>query len=328
MEKIVPSTSHVMDPELALALDGVPSFDYTAENVGVMRPLIAALSLDAPPAPGVTTREELIDGPEGNQIRLLVSEPADGLRTGALLWLHGGGQIVGSSDGYAAQNRYFAQETGAIVIAVDYRLAPEDPYPAGLEDCYSVLRWAHESAAGWSVPTERIAVAGESGGGGLAAGLTVLARDRGEFPVSAQFLLYPMLDDRTGTPAEPDPLPYAGEHVVRQASLDFIWHSILGREPGGDDVPLPVAPARAEQLAGMPPTTLLIGDLDILIGENLRYARTLIRSGVPTDLHVFPGSYHAFMTMAPKADVSIRAFNEFTGAMTRHFRASALAPRG
>ena len=321
----MPSSDHLMDPELARALAGVPSFDYSAENIGVMRPLVAGLTLDAPPAPGTTTREQFIDGPDGNQIRLLVSEPADGPRTGALLWLHGGGQIVGSSDGYAAQNRYSAQESGAVVIAVDYRLAPEHPYPAGLEDCYAALRWAHASAADWGVPTDRIAVAGESGGGGLAAGLTVLARDRGELPVSAQFLMYPMLDDRTGTPAEPDPMPYAGEHVVRQPTLDFIWNSVLGREPGGDDVPVHVAPARADDLSGVPPTTILIGDLDILIGENLRYARTLIRSGVPTDLHVFPGSYHAFLTMAPQAGVSVRALEEYTGALTRHFRATVPA---
>lgn len=321
----MPSSDHLIDPELARALEGVPSFDYSADTLAVMRPLVAGLTLDAPPAPGVTTREQFIDGPDGTAIRLLVSEPTDGPRTGAMLWLHGGGQIVGSSDGYAALNRYYAQETGAVIVSVDYRLAPEDPYPAGLEDCYSALKWVHEAAAEWGIPADRIAVAGESGGGGLAAGLTVLARDRGEFAISAQFLMYPMLDDRTGTPAEPDPLPYAGGHVVRQPTLDFIWHSVLGREPGGDDVPLTVAPARAEDLAGVPPTTLLIGDLDILIGESLRYARTLIRSGVPTDLHVFPGSYHAFLTMAPQADVSVRASQEFVGALIRHFRAPAAA---
>lgn len=319
----MPSSVHLIDPELARALEGVPSFDYNAENIGVMRPAVAALTLDAPPAPGVTTEERFIDGPDGNRIRVLVSASVDGPRTGGMLWLHGGGQIVGSSDGYAAQNRYLAQQSGCVVVAVDYRLAPEDPYPAGLEDCYAALRWLHESAADYNIPAERIAVAGESGGAGLAAGLTILARDRGELPVSAQFLLYPMLDDRTGTPAEPDPLPYAGEFVVRQPTLDFIWNSVLGREPGGDDVPVAAAPARADDLAGLPPTTLLVGDLDILVGENLRYARTLIRSGVPTDLHVFPGSYHAFMTMAPQADVSVRALEEFVGAITRHFQPAA-----
>ena len=317
------STTHLLDPELARALEGVPSFDYNADTLAALRPAVAALSLDAPPAPGVVTEERFIDGPDGHQIRILLSASASGPRTGGLLWLHGGGQIVGSSDGYAAQNRHFALRTGAVVIAVDYRLAPEDPQPAGLEDCYAVLRWLHESAVGLGIPTERIAVAGESGGGGLAAGLAILARDRADFPVSAQFLLYPMLDDRTGTPAEPDPLPYAGEFVLKQPSYHYIWSSVLGREPGGEDVPLAAAPARADDLTGLPPTTLLIGDLDLLIGENLRFARTLIRSGVPTDLHVFPGAYHAFMLMAPQADVSHRAIDEFTAAMTRHFQPAA-----
>ncbi len=211
-----------------------------------------------------------------------------------------------------------------VVVAVDYRLAPEDPYPAGLEDCYTVLRWLHESATALGVPADRIAVAGESGGGGLAVGLAVLARDRGELPLSAQFLLYPMLDDRTGTPADPDPLPYSGEFVLKQPSYDYIWSSVLGREPGGQDVPTTAAPARAADLTGLPPATLLVGDLDLLIGENLRYATTLIRSGVPTDLHVFPGAYHAFRLMAPQANVSVRAIEEFIGAITRHFKPSAV----
>lgn len=116
--------------------------------------------------------------------------------------------------------------------------------------------------------------------------------------------------------------------MVRQPTLDFIWNSVLGHAPGGEDVPLYVAPARADDLSGLPPTTLLIGDLDILVGENLRYARMLIRSGVPTDLHVFPGSCQAFMTMAPQANVSVRAFEEFANPLTRHFRVAALAPTG
>lgn len=320
----MPSSTHLMDPELARALEGVPSFDYNAETIGALRPAVAALALDAPPAPGIATEERFVDGPDENQIRILVSAPVDGPRTGGMLWLHGGGQIVGSSDGYAAQNRYFALRAGIVVVAVDYRLAPEDPYPAGLEDCYAVLRWLHESVTELGISADRIAVAGESGGGGLAAGLAVLARDRGELPLSAQFLLYPMLDDRTGTPADPDPLPYSGEFVLKQPSYDFIWNSVLGREPGGQDVPVTAAPARADDLTGLPPATLLVGDLDLLIGENLRYATTLIRSGVPTDLHVFPGAYHAFMLMAPQAGVSVRANEEFIGAITRHFQPSAI----
>lgn len=169
-------------------------------------------------------------------------------------------------------------------------------------------------------PRERIAVAGESGGGCLAAGLSLLARDRGEFSLSAQFLQYPMLDDRTGTTSEPEPMPYAGEFVWTKDSNHFAWSAVLGQEPGGLNIPIYAAPARAQDLSGLPPTSIFIGDLDLFIGENFRYARTLVRNGVPTEFHVYPGVYHGFISFAQEADVSKRAFQQFSSAIERHFR--------
>ncbi|BCJ50550.1 alpha/beta hydrolase [Actinoplanes sp. NBRC 14428] len=314
------SSKDQVEPELLAALEGVPPFGVSAATLAGFRPAVDALTLAAPDAPGVTTVERQVPRADGTTIPVRVHTPAGGTARGALIFLHGGGQIMGSSVGYDAQSRHFAHTAGCVVVAVDYRLAPEHPYPAGLEDCHTVLTWLHASAAELGFPAGRIAVAGESGGGGLAAGLALLARDRGEVALSAQFLQYPMLDDRTATDAEPDPLPYAGEFVWTAQSHRFAWQSVLGEAVAGPDVPVYAAPARATDVAGVAPAYLVVGQLDLLAGEALRYVRTLIRSGVPTELDLVPGAYHAFMSFAPEAETSRRASARFLDAIVRHFR--------
>ena len=131
---------------------------------------------------------------------------------------------------------------------------------------------------------------GESGGGGLVAGLGLLARERGEVAASGQSLLYPMLDDRTGTPADLDPRPHTCQAVWMRASNAFAWQSVLGRPPAWDGVPAYAAPGRATDLSGLPPTFIAVGDLDLSVGEDVRFAQTLIGAGVPTELHVYPGA--------------------------------------
>ena len=182
------------------------------------------------------------------------------------------------------------------------------------------LRWLHDCAHELHFPRQRIAVAGESGGGCLAAGLALLARDRGEFPVSAQFLMYPMLDDRTGTRLEPEPLlPATGEFVWTRESNRFAWASLLGHEPGTEDVAIYAAPGRTDQFRGLPPATILIGQLDLFLAENLRFIRSFVRDGVPIEFHVYPGAYHGFTSFGQQADVSRRALQDFYNAMERHF---------
>jgi acetyl esterase/lipase len=322
---VVPSTlssKGQVEPQLRVALDAVPPFGVSAETLADFRPAVDAMALSAPDAPGVTTVERQVPRPDGTSIPVRVHTPAGDTARGALIFLHGGGMIMGSSVGYDAQSRHFAHIAGCVVVAVDYRLAPENPYPAGLEDCYTVLTWLHTAAAELGFPAGRIAVAGESGGGGLAAGLALLAHDRAEVSLSAQFLQYPMLDDRTGTDAEPDPLPYAGEFVWTAPSNRFAWQSVLGEAHAGPDVPVYAAPARATKAAGVAPAYIVVGQLDLFVGEALRYVRTLIRSGVPTELHLVPGAYHAFMSFAPEAETSRRASARFLDAIVRHFRDS------
>lgn len=314
------TSRHLVDPELLAALDAVPSFSVNAATLDEIRRAVAEARVPAPPAPETTIEERFMPGPDGTQLRVLVYSPKAPTRTGGLLWLHGGGMVMATPDNNEALCRYLAHAAGCIVVAVDYRLAPEHPYPAGLEDCYAALCWMQGAADELGFPGGRLAVAGESGGGCLAAGLALMARDRGNVRLSAQFLLYPMLDDRTGTASEPDPLPFAGEFVWTKESNRFAWGAVLGHEPGAIEVPLYAAPARADNLAGVARTAVFIGDLDLFAGENLRYARTLARSGVTVELHLYPGAYHGFISFAQDAQLSRRAFREFSKAIEGHFR--------
>ncbi len=161
-----------------------------------------------------------------------------------------------------------------------------------------------------------MSIRGESAGGGLAAALALLARDRGEVPIAFQRLIYPALDDRTGTDADRTSNPFTGEFVVTAETVRFAWKSLLGHEPGGPDVEPYAAAARAENLAGLPPTFICTGALDILLDENLEYARRLLRAGVPTELHVYPGAYHGF-EIATEADVTKRALRDALHALKR-----------
>lgn len=312
------SSRDQIEPQLREVLDALPAFSVSAETLHDFRPAVAAMAVSAPPAPDVALEEHQVPRQDGTSIPVRLFTPAGAAPTGALIFLHGGGMIMGSSAGYDAQSAHVADMAGCVVAAVDYRLAPEDPHPAGVEDCYTVLRWLQDAAARMGFPPDRVAVHGESGGGGLAAGLALLARDRG-VALSAQFLQYPMLDDRTGTDAEPDPLPYAGEFVWTKQENRFAWESVLRGLPDGEDVPASAAPARAGDLAGVAPAHIVIGQLDLFVGEALRYARTLIHSGVSTELHIYPGAYHAFMSFAQDTDIAKRASEELFGAIARHF---------
>lgn len=180
------NTKHLVAPELAQALEGIRT--RTAELLPADRIALAAFQLSAPPAPGVSVEERLLPRLDGSALRVLVYLPAVPARTGGLLWFHGGGMVRGTADQYEAQSRYFAYLLGCVVAAIDYRLAPEYPCPVGLEDGCQALAWLHEAADELRLPRARIAVAGESGGGGLAAALVLYARDHGGPAISAQFL--------------------------------------------------------------------------------------------------------------------------------------------
>ena len=246
--------------------------------------------------PASDTGVDVITLPDGAGVRLY--RPAGATReTPALLWIHGGGYVIGNAAQDDALCRRYVERLGVVVAAVDYRLAPEHPYPVPLEDCYRVLTWL---AGLPGVDAGRIAIGGASAGGGLTAALAFLARDRAEVSPVLQILSYPMLDDRTVDPALDDP----GMRLWNAASNRLGWTAYLG----GADRSVAV-PARREDLAGLPPAWIGVGTLDLFHDEDLAYAERLSAAGVPCDLHIAPGAFHGFDQISPKAAVSQEYFD-------------------
>jgi acetyl esterase/lipase len=227
----------------------------------------------------------------------------------SVLYLHGGGMIFGLEHlgrVYDLAVRDYVATSGVPMLVVDYRIAPEHPHPTPVEDCYAALRWLADNAAALGVDPARIGVMGDSAGGGLAAGVALLARDRGGPAIAQQLLIYPMLDDRAHAP-DPQLLPFLTWTYDDNVTG---WAALLGDSAGGDDVSPYAAPARATDLSGLPATYIDIGDLDIFRDEDIAYARRLSDAGVPTELHLHPGCPHAFEALARGADVSRRAIND------------------
>ena len=286
-------------PELAPYLDYLPDLDFS-QGIEAFRLPFA----DRPRAPlpagleAVVPEQRFIPGAAGApDVRVLLYRPP-GTRAAplpALLHMHGGGFVLGDPEINDASNRAMVLEHGCIVVSVDYRLAPETRFPGALEDCHAALVWMHDHAGELGLDASRIAIAGESAGGGHAVALALYARDRartegGGPAICFQLLDAPMLDDRTC--AASDPHPYCGQFVWSPDKNRFGWRSLLGVEPGGPDVPDSAAPARAADLTDLPPTFIAVGALDLFLEEDLEFARRLARAGVAVELHVTPGAYH------------------------------------
>jgi acetyl esterase/lipase len=302
------SSRHLIDPELLSGLEMLPTFEFSAQTLPMVRQgMTEMLRPDAPADdPAIRQDQREVEGDDGHQIALMLYQPTSGtaaLRP-AILHIHGGGFIIGSAEMSSAVNADMAKEMGAVVVSVDYRLAPESPHPGPVEDCYAALKWLHENSAALGIDRDRIAVTGESAGGGLAAALALLARDRGEYSICHQHLIYPMIDDRTCV--RNDPHPYTGEFVWQAVSNHFGWASLLGQEPGSEGISPYAAASRATDLSGLPTTFIAVGALDLFLDEDMDYALRLTRAGVPTELHIYPGAYHGF-DMSADADVVIQA---------------------
>jgi acetyl esterase/lipase len=312
-------TRHLVDPELLPALDYFPPFDFSPEMLPGLRSTMAEMAKQqraAAPPSDVVVEERHVPGPAGApNVRVLIYSPpgATGTKPG-YFHIQGGGYIMGAPEMMDAQNKAAVKEIGCVVCSVDYRLAPETPHPGPVEDCYAALKWFHANAASLDVDPNRIAVGGESAGGGLSATTCLLARDRGEVPLAFQLLIYPMLDDRTVTRVEPH--AHAGEFVWNAKSNHFGWHSLLGQAPGSAGVSHYAAAARTESVAGLPPTFISVGALDIFLDEDIDYAKRLLAAGVPTELHVYPGAYHGF-DVAFDADVTKRFRRDAVEALKR-----------
>ncbi|HWV59155.1 MAG TPA: alpha/beta hydrolase, partial [Sphingopyxis sp.] len=212
---------------------------------------------------------------------------------------------MGSVEQMQAGPAALAAAAGVPVASVEYRLAPENPFPAPQEDCHSALSWLAERAGVFGFDANRIVVAGESAGGGLAAALTIMARDLGGPAIAGQLLTYPMLDHRTGGDACPYANPATGEFIWTRASNRFGWRALQGDYKADDARRGWFSPSLAEDLTGLPPAYIATGSLDLFFDENLDYARRLVAAGVPVDLHSYAGAIHAFNAI-PDAALSQR----------------------
>jgi len=222
-------------------------------------------------------------------VRVYVPHERAATPTPAILYIHGGGFFVGSIDTEHGGAAGLAKELGVVVVSVEYRLAPEHPYPAPLEDCYAALQWLHGAADELGVDPARIAINGGSAGGGLSAGLALLARDRGGPAICFQYLGIPELDDRLDTPSM---RAFVDTPMWSRPAAEKSWEWYLGGLWGTDDVPYYASPARAEDLTGLPPAYVSVMEFDPLRDEGLDYAVRMIRAGVPVELHHFPGTFH------------------------------------
>ena len=289
-----------LHPELRSPLLRFRSPSSTRTVVKIMRRFLARLpeptdvdfeTQRVPGAPGAPDGRVYVYRPRGFQ------QP-----TAALLYLHGGGFMIGSAGMFHATCARFARELGIVVVNVDYRLAPEVPFPGPLQDCYAALQWMKQQAGSLGIDPARIAVMGESAGGSLAAALAQLAHDRGEVDPAFQLLVYAMLDDRTVLKRDHEG---RGEFLWTPGSNRLGWTSYLGHPPTMDAAPEYAAPARRRDLRGLAPAWIGVGTLDLLYPENKEYARRLNEAGVPCELDAVEGAYHGFDGMRPGASVSI-----------------------
>ncbi len=277
----------LLDPELRPVLDAfeLPAID--AEGVAAMR----SASFASPDLSDDVARTEYqVPGDPPVPVRVHRAKAAGGLLP-AIVTIHGGGYVIGSYDMDSPQLDRWCPGLGVVGVSVEYRLSPETGYPGPLEDCYAALRWTYDNAGDLGIDRERIGLYGLSAGGGLAAALALLARDRGDIPLAFVVLDCPMLDDRQQTPS----IRSDGLYVWGSGSNEFGWRAYLGALYGSDEVPPYAAAARAADLKGLPPTCVVVGSIDGFRDEDIDYAQRLNQAGVACELHVIAGLPHAYL---------------------------------
>lgn len=302
--QIDPEIAAAMAPRMAALADiTLPAAGDVAGRRTMIEQIMADVSAAQPMPDDVTTTDFHATAADGAAI-LLRWYVKDGAQPGpAALYIHGGGMILGNVGLYDGPVARYVSRSGTSLLSVEYRYAPEHPHPIPVEDCYAGLQWLHAHAAELGVDPARIAIMGDSGGGGLAAGLAILARDRGGPAIARQILVYPMLDDRNTVP-DPELVPFLAWSYDDNVTG---WGALLGDAAGGPDVSPYAAPARLTDATGLPPAYIEVGQLDIFRDEDIAYAVLLGRAGVEVELHLHPGAPHAFEGFAFASAVAKRS---------------------
>ncbi|MEJ8672253.1 alpha/beta hydrolase [Streptomyces sp. MS1.AVA.1] len=296
------------DPELAAALELIKDMispALTMDEIADVRqgPGIEMLArLDLTMDGFFEVEDRVVPGPEGApEVSLLICRPADAGPRPVIYHVHGGGLIIGNNRVGVDVPLTWAKELDAVVVSVEYRLAPEHPYPAQIEDVYAGLEWTAKHVAELGGDPQRIVVAGASAGGGLSAALALLTRDRRGPELIGQMLMCPMLDDRNDSPSTHQ---MAGRGIWDRTANETGWTALLGERRGGPEVSAYAAPARAEELSGLPPAFLDVGSAETFRDEVVAYASRIWQAGGVAELHVWPGGFHGFDGFAPQAVVS------------------------
>ena len=310
-------TEHAYDPEFLELLPLLPTVTdlSTQESIQEMRESRESLFGEPVSRDDVLSEDRSVPGPAGApEVPVRIYRKKDG-STGArpcVFEIHGGGFLLGNIEMMDPWCQRVAAEIDAVVISVEYRLAPEHPFPAGVEDCYAALAWTAEQTDALGIDPARIAIAGQSAGGGLAAATALLARDRGGPAICFQLLEIPELDDRLETPSM---RAFTDTPLWNLPNARWSWRHYLGPEHSGEVSPY-AAPARAKDLSGLPPAYVSTMEFDPLRDEGIDYASRLLQAGVSVELHSFPGTFHG-SSLLPGAEVSRRNLEEVLRVLAR-----------
>ncbi len=299
-----------LDPELTVILPALPEglANITRDSIVELRATMAANAIEPPPS-DVEVREDAAPSDDGDVPVFVHRRPSDAIQP-CLLWIHGGGYILGAAQDERAKG--IAANLDVTVVSVEYRLAPEHPFPAGLEDCWAALQWVVANAEALRIDPSRLAIGGASAGGGMAAGLALMNRDRGGPDLAMQLLLYPMIDNLHDTPSG----QYTNHPVWNQRTSFNAWEMYLDGTPGKNASPYAAA-ARAEDLSGLAPAYVCVGAEDLFRDEDIEYARRLIAAGVPCELAVYPGLFHGGDSFMPTAAISRRLETTYQAALAQ-----------